>query len=330
MPNLVTHYLCGLEAIEALENQECKKLVQKHQNVFNLGTQGPDILFYYEIWPWSSKSIETNIGQTMHISKVNKVFGAFIDYIAGQSGYARDVLTVYLLGFICHNCMDSIGHPYIFYRSGFNIPEYINENLFLCYHRRFETSIDVLLCKKHLNKRVHEINCDRLIQVNETELNLIGEMYASAVKKVFDSDIQKKKVRRAVREMQLVEKLLKDPHGIKKKLIGFFDKLIYRFPLYSSLIFPLEVKDGLDYLNLSHREWCMPFDNTIKSTKSFIDLFSDAVRRTQQLSNDLYNAIFNNNSNIHHVLELLGNNSYTTGVDCDMQAAFKYSDIIFD
>lgn len=330
MPNLVTHYLCGLEAVNILENEECRKLIRQHQNVFNLGVQGPDILFYYEVWPWSSKSIETNIGQTMHISKVNKVFRAFTDYIVRQNGYVRNVLTVYLLGFICHNCMDSIGHPYIFYRSGFNKPEYNQENLFLYYHRRFETSIDVLLCKKFLNKRVHEINCDKLIAINETEINLISEMYVSVVKAVFGSDLRKKKVGRAIKEMHLVERLLKDPHGIKKRLTGFIDNLIYRFPLFSSLIFPLKVEDGLDYLNLSHREWCMPHDDSIKSSKSFIDLFTDSVKRTQELCDVLYSAVFHNNSNISHALELLGNNSYTTGIDCDIQAVFKYSDIIFN
>ena len=329
MPNLVTHYLCGLDAVKSLENSDCRQLIDKYRNVFNLGLQGPDILFYYEVWPWSSKSLDTNIGQTMHISKVNRMFGAFIDYIILQNGYVKNVLTVYLMGFICHNIMDSIAHPYIFYRSGFNTFKKNNENLFLCYHRRFETSVDVLLCKKFLNKKVYEINTDMLIKVNDTELNLISEMYKSAVKAVFNSDISKKKIIRAVKEMQLVEKLLKDPKGLKKKLVGFVDDVFYGFPLFSSLIFPLELKDGLDYLNLSKREWSMPHDETIRSSKSFVDLFYEASEKTRRLCDELYSALFQNSSNISHILKLLGNNSYTTGIDCDKQAVFKYSDIIF-
>ncbi len=329
MPNLVTHYLCGLDAFKSLKNSNCRQLIDEYRNVFNLGLQGPDILFYYEVWPWSSKSLDTNIGQTMHISKVNRMFRAFIDYIILQSGYVKNVLTVYLMGFICHNIMDSIAHPYIFYRSGFNTFEKNNENLFLCYHRRFETSVDVLLCKKFLNKKVYEISPDSLIKVNETELSQISEMYKSAVKSVYNSDISTKKIIRAVKEMQLVEKLLKDPRGLKKKLVGFIDNVFYGFPLFSSLIFPLELKDGLDYLNLSRREWCMPHDETIKSSKSFVDLFYEASEKTRCLCDELYFAFFQNSSNISNIINQLGNNSYTTGIDCDKQAVFKYSDIIF-
>ncbi|OPX42888.1 hypothetical protein CLHUN_32120 [Ruminiclostridium hungatei] len=329
MPNLATHYLCGLEAVKNIENSGCRELIQRHQNVFNLGVQGPDILFYYEVWPWSKKSIEPNIGRTMHSSKVNMVFRALVDYILRQKGHVRDILSVYLMGFVSHNCMDGLGHPYIFYRSGFNTPEANNENLFVYYHRKFEVTIDVLLCKRFLDKQVHQINCAELLEVNKVELGLIGEMYESAVNSVFNANIHKKKVKRAVKEMLLVEKLLRDPCGVKKKVLEFIDRLIYRFPLYSSLIYPLQVTDGLDYLNISGSEWCMPFDSTIKSTKSFMDLFNEACKKTQVFCDLLYSGIFLDSSGLPRTLELLGNNSYTTGIDCDTPAVFKYSDIIF-
>jgi hypothetical protein len=305
-------------------------LIAKYQQVFNLGLQGPDILFYYEVWPWTKKTIKPNIGQIMHTSKVNKVFKSLIEYIVKQNDVAKDILSVYLMGFAGHNFMDSLGHPYIFYRSGFTTPSNNNENLFLYYHRRFEVSIDVLLCKKFLDKKVYELKCDKLIEVSDTEINLITDLYDHVIEEVFNQTAERKKIKKSIKETIFVEKLLKDTSGIKKKLVGFIDKTIYGFPLFSSLIFPLTLEDGLDYLNLSHREWYMPFDKSIKSTKSFIELFSDAVQRTQQLSNDLYTAIFDNNSNIPHILELLGNNSYTSGIDCDIPAPFKYSDIIFD
>ena len=330
MPNLVTHYLCGQEAAKNLKNSNCRRLIEKHINVFNLAVQGPDILFYYEVWPWIKKSSDGNIGSKMHTTKVSDVFKAIIDYIVLQKNYARDVLSVYFMGFLCHNCMDSIGHPYIFYRSGFNTPEKNNENLYLCYHRKFETNLDVLLCERYLTKKVHEINCHKLIKIEEPEVFLLGNMYQNVVKKVFNINISKKKFTKAVKEMQAIEWLLRDPHGLKKAVVGFVDKLLYRFPLYSSLIFPLSINDGLDYLNLNHREWAMPHDNTIRSTKSFIDLFNEAHQRTSRLCDELYSAIFENNASIPHTLKLLGNNSYTSGIDCNKPAIFKYSDIIFN
>lgn len=330
MPNIVTHYLCGLEAIKNIENEKCRVLIKKHQNVFNLGVQGPDILFYYGLWPWSGKVEAKNIGQDMHISKVNLIFKGFIDYIIKQNEYVKNILTVYLMGFLCHNCMDSISHPYIFYRSGFKTATDPNDNLYIYYHRRFETSIDVLLCKMFLNKKIHEIRPDKFIKITDTEQNIISAMYESVIKTVFKSNVPKKKVFKAIKDMTFVEKLFRDKHGIKKKIIAFIDNLIYGFPLFSSIIFPHKVTDGLDYLNLKKEEWCLPFDKNKKSNLSFIELFNEAYKRTQKFCDVLYSSIFSDNANIPYALKLFGNNSYTTGIDCDVPANFKYHDIIFN
>ncbi len=329
MPNLVTHYLCGLEAIKNLENENCRKLIEEHQNVFNLGVQGPDILFYYGVWPWSGKVEYQTIGQDMHSSKVNLVFKGFIDYIIRQNDNVKNILTVYLMGYLCHNCMDSIGHPYVFYRSGFKTDADSNENLYIYYHRQFETAIDVLLCKMLLNKKVHEICPNKLIEISNTEQNMISEMYESTIKSVFNSNVPKKKISQAIKEMILVERLLKDPHGIKKKIVAGIDHVIYGFPLYSSIIFPLKITDGLDYLNLKNSEWCMPFDKNQKSTLSFVDLFNQAYHRTRRFCDVLYTSIYSDNSSIPYVLESFGNNSYLSGIDCDIPVKFKYQDIIF-
>lgn len=329
MPNLVTHYLCGLEAIKNINSKKCKALINKRQNIFNLGVQGPDILFYYGIWPWSAKVDSPSIGHDMHVSKVNLVFKGLIDYIIKQNDYIKKILTVYLMGYLSHNCMDSISHPYIFYRSGFKTASDTNENLYIYYHRRFETAIDVLLCKRLLNKKVHEINHDKLIEITSTEQNIISEMYESVIKAVFNFSVPKNKISQAIKDMILVEKLFKDPHGVKKKAVASLDYLIYGFPLYSSIIFPREITDGLDYLNLKNSEWCMPFDKNQKSTQSFVDLFKEAYQRTQRFCDVLYSSIFTNNSSIPYALKLFGNNSYTSGIDCDIPVEFKYHDIIF-
>lgn len=330
MPNIVTHYLCGLEAIKNIENKKCMELIKKHHNVFNLGTQGPDILFYYGVWPWSSKEVSPNIGQDMHASKVNLVFKGFIDYIVKQkNNHVKNILTVYMMGFLSHNCMDSIGHPYIFYRSGFKTSYDSDENLYIYYHRRFETSIDVLLCKMLLNKEVHELGLNRLVNVTDEERNIISDMYSNVIQTVFNSSIPRNKICRAIKDMVLVEKLLKDPYGIKKKFIGALDHLLYGFPLFSSIIFPHKLDDGLDYLNLNNREWYLPFDKSSKSTKSFLDLFKEAYLKTQRFCEVLYSSVFADTSGIPYALKLFGNNSYTSGIDCDLPVEFKFRDIIF-
>lgn len=330
MPNLVTHYLCGLEAVKNIQNSDCKSLLQKYQNVFNLGAQGPDVLFYYEVWPWTKKTLETNIGQVMHVQGVNAFFRAFMDYILKQNAYVKNILTVYLMGFVCHNLMDSECHPYIFYRSGFKTEAKESENISIYRHRRFEVSIDVLLAKKFLNKKVHEINCEKRMELKEPEKKAIIEMFQSTIKTVYDATLSRTKLNKSIKDMLLVEKMLKDSWGIKKRIIGVIDNLLYGFPLFSSLIFPLKLDDGLDYLNLSKKEWHMPHDSSISSNRTFLDLFYDASQKTQKFCDLLYACIFGGNGSIPGTLKLLGNNSYLSGIDCEQSADFKYSDLIFE
>lgn len=329
MPNLVTHYLCGLEAIKLIDNKECKELIQRNINVFNLGVQGPDILFYYGIWPWSPKTQYGSIGQEFHISRVNLVFRKIIDYISAQKGYVKDILTVYFMGFLCHNCLDSMTHPYIFYRSGFKTADDPRTNLYIYYHRRFETSIDVLMCQRLLNKKVHEIRIDRLIDVTSKERKIISEMYESVIDSVFNYKIPGKYISKAIKDMITVEKILRDPHGVKRRFVAFFDHIIYGYPLFSSLIFPLKLKDGLDYLNLARKEWALPYDKNHKSTLSFLDMFKEACDKTQRYCQVLYSTITGDKSYIPYALKLFGNISYTTGTDCDLSVKFKHHDIIF-
>lgn len=329
MPNLVTHYLCGIESIKLLQNKSCKELIKKNQNVYNLGTQGPDILFYYGIWPWSLKAENPKIGTTLHESKVNLVFKAFIEYIIKQNGFSRDILTVYLMGFLSHNCLDSICHPYIFYRSGFRTSADNNENRYICYHRMFETAIDVLMCEKMLNEKVYKINPSKLIEVTDQEIAAISSMYEYMIKVVFQSNIPKDKISQAIKDMRSVEKILRDPNGIKKKITRWFDNLFFGFHLYSSLIYPLNITDGLDYINLSREEWSLPYDRTQKSSLSFIDLFNEACQKTYTFCDVLFSSIFEDHSSIPYALKLFGNRSYTTGVDCDIPVKFKYYDLIF-
>jgi hypothetical protein len=176
---------------------------------------------------------------------------------------------------------------------------------------------------------VYELGHDKLMEIAETEQNIISEMYENVIQSVFNVHVPKKKIIKAIKEMLFVEKAFKDPYGIKKKALASLDNLIYGVPLYSSIIFPLEVTDGLDYLNLKNSEWCLPFDKNQKSTLSFIDLFNEAYQKTQRFCDVLFSSIYCSNSSIPYALKLFGNNSYTSGIDCEIPVNFRYHDIIF-
>lgn len=77
MPALLTHYLCGDEMVRSVDIPEVANVINSYRNLFNLGTQGPDVFFYHNAWPWAKGKSLAQIGSRLHVEKVRQ----FFDYL---------------------------------------------------------------------------------------------------------------------------------------------------------------------------------------------------------------------------------------------------------
>lgn len=106
MPTTYAHDLFGKRVYQRLD-EETKRKIKEHQDLFQIGVHGPDILFYHE--PFHKNPV-SGLGSKMHQELAAEFF---------KEGKKRcqkekdDALLVYLLGFICHFMLDSNCHPYI-------------------------------------------------------------------------------------------------------------------------------------------------------------------------------------------------------------------------
>ncbi|MFP4697349.1 MAG: zinc dependent phospholipase C family protein [Eubacteriales bacterium] len=346
MPNVFTHYLCGNTTIESLNTKRKSTIhsvelkdfnylnhslnnLEKYRQVFNLGTQGPDILFYYHIWPWKRRDGVNKIGKKMHSKNVNAFFNNALKYITNQKGSVRDLLTAYLCGYACHYSLDSNTHPYIFYKTGFVRQNEKPTYKFSCYHRSFETAIDVLMLDYLMGIKPYEIKVPELIKVTKIESLIIGKMLEQILKDVYDEDVRAKQISTAIIDMVSAQRSLRSRTGLKKILLGQLEKSLGNYQLISSMIHPPNLKENLDYLNLSQNPWALPWDITKKRTDSFIEMFNNSV----QESIKFMEAIFQYISNIKdsdYTLKIIGNKSFSSGLDCNKNIKFKYYDNIFD
>ena len=329
MPNLITHYLCGIDVQKTIKNKELRDFISKNQNIYNLGTQGPDVLFYYRIFPWTPKPLISNVGQEMHAKKVGKVFNSFFDYLVQQPENIKNMLCAYFMGFVCHNCLDSITHPYIFYKTGFLKKGERKTFRYAYYHHRFETNLDVILLKEKLGITPQQLKPGCKIDVAAPVASNIGKLYEFVLKKVYDYNIPGKHLAASIKDMIMTQKVLHDPTGILKKVITPVERLILKYPVVAATIFPKAVNDDIDYMNDHHNVWYKPFDIRKPHTESFKDLYNQAVTKTTELLEVLYHALYKDSSVISNALQLIGNNSYTSGMDSDKEYEFKYHDIVF-
>lgn len=106
MPASYTHYSFGQEVYNRLP-KELQKVIHINEDVYNIGLNGPDILFYYK--PLRKNSINT-LGHSMHKEEAYKFFNVAKEHIVEHE---NQVGIIYILGFICHFILDSNCHPFI-------------------------------------------------------------------------------------------------------------------------------------------------------------------------------------------------------------------------
>ena len=107
MPAAYAHYRFGQLVFSRLP-EEKQKLIQAHRTLYDLGLQGPDLLFHYRPLRHDPQK---GTGSRLHEAPAE----AFFRPAGEQLCCSRDgdALLAYLWGFLCHFALDFHCHPYI-------------------------------------------------------------------------------------------------------------------------------------------------------------------------------------------------------------------------
>ena len=104
---MYAHYHFGGKVFKELP-KEARDVIKKNRELYLIGLQGPDILFYYK--PLGKNRVN-RYGYGMHDRPAAEFFeGAAKRY--AENG-RDDAMLSYLFGFICHFALDSTCHGYI-------------------------------------------------------------------------------------------------------------------------------------------------------------------------------------------------------------------------
>ncbi|MDF2987296.1 MAG: hypothetical protein K0R50_2806 [Eubacterium sp.] len=106
MPSVAAHYFFGQEVVSRVRAKSLNtaELIEKHKEVYNLGLQGPDLLFYFK--PYYQNKIN-ELGQVIHSSPAVYLIERAARNI--KEAECNEALA-YLLGFACHFVLDSRMH----------------------------------------------------------------------------------------------------------------------------------------------------------------------------------------------------------------------------
>lgn len=308
MPGFLSHYIAGQAAVLGV-SPAIQKIISADERLYNLGTQGPDIFFYY--LPGQFRKRSRGIAQEMHLGGT----GNFLAYMARLAKDApdsdRDTIFAYIAGFAMHYVLDCQAHPYV-YAMVFdeNAPKIKNSAM----HRRFETAIDVEMLKLVRGERPEGLKQWELINAEKDRLSVSARAFSQGISDVYKRAIPPKVIRRAMRYMINFTRFLQSRKGRRKRFVELAESVTIREPLFSSMIHRQENTDERDYLNIKKADWHVPWSAEIFND-SFPDRHNAAVREGAEMIEALYEFVYGD-LRPEILVEKLGNRSLKTGEVC--------------
>lgn len=273
MPATMTHQMFAREVIK----QSKYPLLETHQSIMMLATQGPDPFFFYGMLPWKTpkdKNRIQGIGSFLHQQDPNKHLHMLLNKAKESQ---NDMLIAYALGAIMHYVLDKHVHPYVFSKSGFDASGHLTKP-YNIYHSHMETLMDVAMCKE-LNVSSDDVHPYKGIHIKDKALKDIDQLYMQTYKDM----CQKHDYVKATKDMQSIYKVVYDRFGIKRTLLKILlGKQSHPFAISHPK--RLRKEESKDFLNLSKLPWRHP-ETGNASSESVIDLFNKAL---EEMSNIIH------------------------------------------
>lgn len=321
MSDILNHYYCAREAYLALpEEHNLTSIITKYYDAYRLGSQGPDF-FYYNIA--NNYNLTSAIGKLVHTKNIDKFFYYSIKFAQEHPEYS-EICLAYLAGFLSHYALDTITHPFIYFRSGKALKEDPATEKFAPLHKLYEVLLDTAMTQYEYSRQAVFENPEKVFIVSDSTLKFLESYYKYILKKVYNLDISGKDIRRALRSAARIIKFSKDPFGRKEKLLKNIEKRFGVDHILSKIFYPMYTNE-FHILNMNHREWKNPISGE-SHYESYPELFHQAIDLTQNFQNHLDSWFMDEALTIDEISEVLGNLSYLSGVDSEEDQNYQYFD----
>ncbi|MDP4120388.1 MAG: zinc dependent phospholipase C family protein [Bacillota bacterium] len=322
MPAVISHYLCGQDALSHMKGNPYFPIIKKHENLYNLGTQGPDLFFFC----MSLKAAK--LGKLMHKKDINQFYERAIAFIKTKNGTQKDKLYAYLCGFLSHYALDTIGHPFVYYFSGFSGINGELSGKFGTYHRRFEATLDTVLTEKLGGTTPYSLNVAKKMNTTKQDRLLLAEFF-NFTSTPFQNSLSIKRYKSAAKGLPLFYTVMRDKYGWKKSFIYNFERA---FSYSHSLSAAVHYQNAGHFsaqnvTNNEHKSWCVPWDKQKVQNSSFFDLFHEAAYITKQYSEELYKVLYQS-GDLANALKLFGNKCFNSGLE--EKVYFRYHKSIYE
>ena len=319
MPATIAHAFFAKDVYDILPNPIREKLNVKRTKMF---AQSVDSLMFYNLFSvLPGKDIRKFQGY-FHTHQSQEFFMNLLRFIRDNKIDDKDVYS-FLVGFICHYALDSTLHPYVVYKTGIfkkNKPSTYKYNNV---HAFMEAFIDNDMVRRREKTNPYQFDIASFC----FDIRPFSNNLNKAINYTFYNTFHLKNMDgiyyKSLKQMKTALTLFRrDPKGIKKNIYKVIDtftsRRTFRFEAVS-YYYPLD--DRHNFLNSNHSLWRNPTTYDMTSTESFVDLYLKAIKLAKVLICASFDYLNEKDIDLEKIFT---NNSYVTGLDCNLKKELKY------
>ena len=310
MPSIITHHVFSDEVYNRLSKKR-KKQLDPAIDVYHAFAQSHDYLYYY-VFHRDLKKVN-ELGNKGHKSDTQAYLINMIQNIKKMNlvndGYALG----YLYGSICHYVMDSMCHPFIFYKTGAWNHDDKDTYKYRGGHTMMEKSIDAIYYEMKYKRKYKYCNVSKDIIGKPIFTDKLCELINKTWKDTYNEDDMAIKYKKGIKDAKFIFSVaVNDRFGIKKAIYKFIDFITDH---RRNIQYCSNHNDNPDMslLNLEHKEWNNPANKVLRYNSSFVDLFNEGVLKVLKIieASDMF---FSDKVDLNYLKEQIPDVSYSNGL----------------
>lgn len=265
MPSLLTHAFFADDFVEKHQGKD--SIVIKYPEIFRLGSQGPDPLFFYGLWPKRGLKLKLAaeaIGSQLHKLDGSQLFATACEQInLIEKPEEKAMFEAFVLGQFAHYMLDSNAHPFVYYWSGFDKRGRLSGK-YHYRHAHFEAVLDSVLANARRKEEL-TFKPQTVLMIPENELDVINKNFVKVLEDIFAKKLPENFYKDAVNNMIDIYHCTNGGTYLRHIFLG-----------HSSLgQLYIPSKGQAKVINPSHLVWKNPAEG-ISHRETFIELFNKA------------------------------------------------------
>lgn len=278
MGAFASHIIFGWEGKKKWQECGMLSVCRKHQGIFEMGCQGPDLFLYNPAMLFST--YDKNLGERMHVEKCGRFMACLADVIRQQEEKeAVEVGLSYLMGLLAHYTLDTSLHPYVYARTGYDPADPYAPKATMGIHFRLEAAIDANLIAQKLGIMPNAFYPEKTMHAEKKEKTSVAEMIAQSVSCCYHLNLKKEAVLDSMFMMQHIVPQFFDRTGRRKKYLSKFEFPIWEDGLFSNLFVEDAYVGKHGIMNGRNATWYHPWDLNIVSKASVWEIYEEALEQ---------------------------------------------------